>query len=305
MGRNHEYAPGEVAEVWVHNRKTGEQELRGEVQIEDLVDVLTRISNRTGANGPQSPVTQFILRQAAEHLAEGLAGDIESRDGREPLPRMLSTSLGHQPFIEGVLDMSQHQMLRRWPMATDWYGDLVAYILRAVRFRETKELVRASLPLWLQLPFGELVRRFATEHLVVRSDQRLFRVAEAIQALWPDYEPVRESQRNYRRLMHAKWDPVFRRVMEAYDLHLAPGVSLSEVTWAFNAAHWREVQELLSDPEGRPDYSNEGDDRWTRSARSGLLIVAGSVVDADGMPIAAAVLAQRKARVPSDQVPTA
>lgn len=29
--------------------------------------------------------------------------------------------------------MSQHQMLRRWPLASDWYTDVINYVLRPAR----------------------------------------------------------------------------------------------------------------------------------------------------------------------------
>ena len=287
-----EWSPGEIAEVWVHDKGSDTKRLRGDIVIEDLTMTLRRISARTGANGPQSPVTQFILAAAAEHLAARLIDDVQSRDGREPLPRMLSGSLGHQPFIESVLGMSQHQMLRRWPLANDWYADVVSYILRPVRFAATEEIIRNELPTWLTLPFGEVVRRFAIEHLVVRGDQRIFRVAEAIQALWPDYEPVRASQRQYRESVHTHWEPVFAAIMQAYDLHLGPGVSLAEASWAFNAVHWREVQERLADPE-RALYSVRPGTEWTWSGRAGLMVCAGAVVTADGRPLTADELAVR------------
>lgn len=292
MARSREWEPGELAPVWVQDRGATTRRNRGTVVIEDLAPVLTRISSRTGANGPQSPVTQFILAQAAAHLSERLIEDVQGRDGREPLPKILSGSLGHQPFIEGVLGMSQHQMLRRWPLATDWYADVVAYILRPVRFRANEEAILALLPEWLKLPFGEVIRRFAAEQLVVRSDQRIFRVAEAIQALWPDYAPVRESQALYHKMLTEQWEPVYARIMSAYNLKLAPGASLSETAWTFNAVHWREVQERLADPERDPYSSDMHPDGWTLSGRAAMLVTAGTVVGADGRPFTADELAR-------------
>ena len=69
VNRVTEGTPGEPAEVWVPDRGGGPLRLRATIQIEDLSGVLTCISSRSGANGPQNPVTQFILAQAAEHLA--------------------------------------------------------------------------------------------------------------------------------------------------------------------------------------------------------------------------------------------
>ena len=62
MRRVTEGAPGEEVEVWVQDKGGGRPLLRGTVLIEDLSPVLTCISSRSGANGPLSPVTQYILQ---------------------------------------------------------------------------------------------------------------------------------------------------------------------------------------------------------------------------------------------------
>ena len=157
MSRIIEGTPGESAEVWIQDRGSAKAGLRGTIVIEDLSGVLTSISSRSGANGPNNPVTQYILAEAADYLAERL---IEDASG-ETVPRTLSSALGHQPFIESVLNMSQHQMLRRWPLATDWYQDVVNYIMRPSRFARATVEVRAHFEAWTTGSLGEFIRRFS------------------------------------------------------------------------------------------------------------------------------------------------
>ena len=93
MQRLIEGTPGQEAEVWVQDRGGGPLRLRGTLVIEDLSDVLTEISSRTGANGPLNPVTQFMLSEASNHLAERLSGNDHAKNARAGhVPRLLSTA---------------------------------------------------------------------------------------------------------------------------------------------------------------------------------------------------------------------
>ena len=63
--------------VYAQGKGESSATLRGHVVIEDLTGVLDRISSRTGPNGPQGEVTQWILSQAARHLAERFSESVE------------------------------------------------------------------------------------------------------------------------------------------------------------------------------------------------------------------------------------
>lgn len=289
-----EARPGETAEVWVPERGGGPLKLRGTVEIEDLTGVLTCISSRSGANGPQNPVTQYILAQAAEHLAERLVEDVApGRDGRESVPRTLSGSLGHQPFIESVLGMSQHQMLRRWPLALDWYTDVINYILRPSRFDGMQGSFEERMEEWTRGTLGDLIRSFADHLFVPPESLKVFRMSEALQSLWPDFPPVRNAYQAYRRQVNEHWVPMYEAALRVYGLRLRPGVDLTEVAWAFNALQARETFERLSDPD-MPYHTAADGTRWSMTARSGLMIIAGAVVDADGRALSYDELVNRK-----------
>lgn len=271
---------GEPAEVWVQDRGGGQLRLRGTVVIEDLTDVLTSISARSGANGPLNPVTQYILSEAADHLAARLTDNGVTAD-RDTVPRILSSSLGHQPFIEQVLEMSQHQMLRRWPLASDWYADVVNYIVRPGRFDSLHRAGVEHLEEWTSGSFGEFLRQFGA--LVVRGTQpaHVVRVAEALQLLWPDYAPVRSALESYARQVRELWLPLYLESARRYGLLIRPGVSHEDLAWALNALQARETMELLGQPDtGRPIAP--GGEPWSRTSRAALLLIAGTVTDHDG-----------------------
>lgn len=293
MARVTEGMPGEVEEVWVRDRGDGAPRSRGTVLIEDLADVLTCIASRSGANGPQNPVTQYILSEAANYLAERLVVDVApAKDGREPVPRMLSSALGHQPFIESVLNMSQHQMLRRWPLATDWYQDVISYVLRPSRFDRQDGLTQAQFDQWATGPFGDFLRQFADAAFVPNENPRVLRMAEALQSLWPDYPPVKAAMLSYRRSMMTIWAPRYEAAVHRYGLRLCPEFSLEEIAWAFNAIQARETFERLADPE-MPHHVAADGTRWTMTARAGLMLVAGAVTDLEGRPLSYTELVDR------------
>jgi hypothetical protein len=293
MSRIIEGAPGDIAEVWIQDRGAADARLRGKITIEDLSDVLTCISARNGANGPNNPVTQYILAQAADYLAERLIEDANpGRDGRDSVPRTLSSALGHQPFIETVLNMSQHQMLRRWPLATDWYQDVVHYVLRPSRFSRATGEVRAHFDEWTTRPFGEFLRLFSDTVFTFDGDPKVLRMAEALQALWPDYPPVREASEAYHLQILSMWAPLYTTALARYGLRLRPEFTMSDVAWAFNALQTRETWERLSgaDVSGRKALDGA---MWSLTALSSMIVIAGAVTDADGRVLTPTELARR------------
>lgn len=198
--------------------------------MEDLRGVVTRTASKSGINGPNSPVTQYMLAEAASQLSQRLRGDFT---GTSP-PRLLSALIGHEPFVEDRLFMSPHQMRRRWPIAADWYGDLIAYVLRPHRHasnaRETLDLVQS----WLQLPFGQFVARFASQQATAIQDPQAFGLPSTLYAIWPDYQPVRDAYQTHRNSVAAIWTPLYQLLLNHYRLALRPGVRLDDLCWALD-----------------------------------------------------------------------
>lgn len=281
MERLIEGAPGDEAAVWVQDRGGGPLRLRGHIVIEDLTGVLTSISSTSGANGPMNPVTQYMLSRAAQHLADRLVDDAPpTREGRDSVPRILSSSLGHQPFVESVLEMSQHQMLRRWPLATDWYNDVINYVMRPARFDPKFNQLVDNVLENTSGTLGEFIRTFAYQAYSYADSQKVVRVAEALQALWPDYPPVQKAMGQYREHILERYVPLYEGVMRTYGLVARPNVSLQPISWAFNALHAREALEYLAgqtttfeDPQGT---------NWSLTAWTVLVLIAGATTDEEG-----------------------
>lgn len=121
------WEPGEQVEVKVQPRGGGPEQSRGSIVLEDLGEVVTRIASRRGPSGPNAPITQFMLSEATRHLSERLGQElVEQPLAEDSVPRVLSALIGHEPFVENVLKMSVHQMRRRWPLAGDWYADVIS-----------------------------------------------------------------------------------------------------------------------------------------------------------------------------------
>lgn len=255
--------------------------------------MLTRITNRTGANGPQNPVTQYILKQAAERLADRLVGDIDNSITGDSVPRILSGALGHQPFIESVLGLSQHQMLRRWPTATDWYADVISYVMRPARFGAVHITTADNLLEWSRGTLGEFIRRFLDHQVASFGDLREMRMAEALQALWPDYPPVRDAIDSYRVMVKETWIPIYSAAMGRYGLVLRPGVTAEELAWMFNAVFSRDTLERLADPDSPGRIDSRGN-RWSMTARSALIMTAGATTDLEGRTLTLEELEDRE-----------
>ncbi len=274
---------------------------RGEVVIEDLSGVVTRLSARAGPNGPQGAVTQWMLREASAHLAEQLATDLAPRESGEAMPRILSALVGHEPFVKGVLDASIHQLNRRWPIASDWYADLIAYIMRprpaAVNMTEMGAYVGED----DDVSLADLVSGLARFQLAVIRDPQVFTLAETLRTLWPDHPEVQAA---YARVQDAQFEQATELVefaLSAYGLHLRPGVTAFDVVWAIQAlSSWDYREERI-----RPDRSDPADPvdgaGRPRSARAVLQYLAGALQDRDG---AALTLADLYARRPLPDEPT-
>lgn len=274
-----EGVPGEVAEVWVQDRGGGKPRLRGTVVIEDLTGVLTAISAPSGANGPLNPVTQFILAKAADHLAERLADNAVSGD-RESVPRILSSSLGHQPFIEQVLGMSPHQIIRRWPLASDWYTDVINYVMRPSRFDPLHRATVEQIGAWASGSFGNFLKTFGATVTRGTLPEHVVRVAEALQSLWPDYAPVRRALDGYQRQVRELWLPLYLEALTHYGLTVREGVDPEDLAWAINALQARETLENLGKPEA--ELVGDGGERWSRATRGVLFILVGTLTDLEG-----------------------
>lgn len=280
MERLIEGVPGEEAAIWVQDRGGGPLRLRGHLVVEDLSDVLTNISSRSGANGPLNPVTQYMLARAANHLADRLIDDAPpTREGRDSVPRILSSSLGHQPFVESVLEMSQHQMLRRWPLATDWYTDVINYVMRPARFDAKYDTLYATLAQFANAPFGDFVRNFAYQAFTYADNQKVVRVAEALQALWPDYPPVRKAIAQYRQTVIDQYVPIYRALMHSYGLVPRDGMDIQPISWAFNALHAREALEHVA---GQNTTHVHDGVEWSLTGWTCLVLICGATRPEEG-----------------------
>lgn len=289
-----EGVPGETAEVWVQERGGGALRLRGEVVIEDLRPVLTSIASRSGANGPQNPVTQFMLREASSRLAERLVGDHRLNGPRstDHVPRLLSSALGHQPFIETTLQMSQHQMLRRWPQASAWYTDVITYMLRSSRYTDIDRQLTAQTPTWATDTLGGFIRRLSDQASMIGHHHNERRVAEALQILWPDFPPVQRAISNRKDDLRRRWLPLCAATLTAYGLRLRHGVTPEMVIWTIDALNERASMEKLSGL-ATPQSIAAGQ-TWSASAWASLVVLSGACEDDQGNAFSPSELAARE-----------
>ncbi|MFV0407554.1 MAG: hypothetical protein ACK5LN_12180 [Propioniciclava sp.] len=282
MERLIEGVPGEPAQVWVQQRGGGPLRLRGEVMIEDLRPVLVSISSSTGANGPLNPVTQFMLHQASRRLADRLTGDkrLGGASSADHVPRLLSSTLGHQPFVESALHMSQHQMLRRWPQATAWYTDVIRYMLRATPHIDAATAVAGKVPSWARESLGTFIQRLSEHGRLTVQDPNERRVAEALQILWPDFPPVQQARTAMLTELRERWRPMFLASLATYGLTLRPGLDADTVIWATEAVHDQQSLQRLS---GLNRVLPSGVERtWSPSTWASIMLLAGACIDERG-----------------------
>lgn len=277
-----EYAVGDEVRIELQPRGGGEPEYRGTVVIEDLTGVVTRTASTRGVNGPQSPVTQFLLAQAAQHLNEAFVRDMDSLPDAGAVPRLLSAAVGHEPFIEQTLNLSVHHMRRRWPLAGDWYADLVSYILSSGRAGYLMVSDDQWLE-WVELPLGELLGRVAERMQRTFHESVWFPLSQTMRAMWPNYEPVKEAVRREEQFLHENWRALFAVLADHYGLRFHPEVDVGELLWAtvamadVEARHRRLENEspLMSTRALRPGAVDA-----TFSNRATMIMLAGAVSDA-------------------------
>lgn len=228
-------APWAESDVWAQRRGSSNRELLGRVTIEPLDGVLTRMTAQQGANGPRGPLTQYLLREGAVRLASALTGIGDAEASSEGMTSFLSRLVGHERFVEDELDLSAHNMRRRWPLAGDWYADLVAYIMRPQRHEITARITSARLLAALTLPFGEFVSVFTALQLELSNDVMLFRLPETLEWLFPENPIVRESLSNYLSTLDTYWGPLYLGILDHYGLRLKDGATVQESVWSFMA----------------------------------------------------------------------
>lgn len=289
-------AIGDRVPVTAHQRGSPTPRLLGHVEIEDLRSIVSRTATSRGPNGPQGPMTQFILAEAVRHLSEQLCADIRPRDGREPVPRVLSALIGHERFVEEVIGVSVNHMRRRWPSATDWYADLLAYVMRPSRHDTNYARLRESFPDWLRMPLGEFARHFAEAQIELSGHVDLFGLADTFRWLWPDHPAVRESLTTSLGALDALWLPVMRHTFEVYDLRPRPGIELSEMVWTMSALmSWESHQRSIDPAQVRYVDPTDGRHR-SRTARSSLVYLQAAVEDLDGNQLTLAEIYAREPR---------
>lgn len=287
---------GERLPVYAVSRGEKSPSLQGHVIIEDLSGVLGRINARSGANGPQSEVTQWILAQAARHFAAQLTEDAEPVNGEGSLPKALSVLVGHEPFMKNALGLSVHQMLRRWPQASDWYDDLLAYILRPNVMQGTQSQAVVDLPRWFGLPFGELLAEFTDQQVNTPDHGGLYQLRDIVDAMWPNHPQVQAARVRHMQSQVELWTPLAQSVLDWYGLRLRAGVRIHVIIWAVEAlASWQIRTVRIT--KGRPPMAASDSPLPGGSvADAALLLVAGAVEDLSGRMLTVAELTKRRPR---------
>lgn len=289
---------GERVAVTANRRGSREPTVVGHVRLEDLTPVVVRTASANGPNGPQGPMTQFILAEAVRHLSAQLGEDIQPKGGREPVPRVLSVLVGHERFVEEVLGISINQMRRRWPSATDWYADLLAYILRPSRHDANYAQLREALPGWLELPLGEFSRNLAGAQISQALDVNLYGLADTVRWLWPEHPVVRSSLAASLGALYELWIPILYQVFGVYGLLPREGIEAEEMAWTLNALmsweshQWSIDQQLVQ-------YVDPSDGRRrSRTSRTAMVYLLGACESVDGEPLTLPALYARRPRRP-------
>ncbi|WP_109473082.1 hypothetical protein [Ornithinimicrobium cavernae] len=280
-------APGgpETVEVLVRDRGQRTTGSRGTIELEDLSHVVTRLATTTGPNGPNGPVTQYILAEGARHLSERLVADLGADFEGNSAPRILSALIGHEPFVETGLNLSNHHMRRRWPMAADWYADLISYILRPQRYTRNEQNAMGSMAEWMALPFGALVEQFAAHQVRATQDPQLFRLADILYAIWPDYAPIQHAYARHRRTVEETWTPLYHQLLGHYRLRLRDGIRVGDMCWLIDTVVNRSGHDL--------SLSYGVGDAAGSAGRTVLVYVAGCVTADDGTLLTLEELAGR------------
>lgn len=288
---------GQEVDVVARLRGSHENSVVGRVVIEDLSAVLTHISHREGPNGPWGPMTQFLVAAGAHRLSDTLRGDLDPQtDADSPVPRLLSALVGHEPFVQ-ELGLSVHHMRRRWPSAADWYADLLAYILRPGRHRQTIDETSARMAAHLELPLGLCVEATVREQLAYSQDPLVYRLSTAVERLWPEHPAVRRAQRADHEIVQEVWSALFGSFVEAYGLQLQPGASYEHGAWSIVVLITTEAHQRLIDPETPVPRLPGIDQPCFRSTLTILHYLAGSTLSADGRTLTVEEISQRRSVV--------
>lgn len=289
---------GERVPVTASRRGAHERTVLGYVELEDLTPVVIRTATAHGPNGPQGPMTQYMLAEAVRHLSEQLGADVQPRAGREPVPRVLSALVGHERFVEEVLGISINQMRRRWPSATDWYADLLAYVLRPARHDANYAMLRESLPGWLELPLGEFARSLAGAQISLKLDLSLYGLADTVRWLWPEHPVVRSSLAASLCALYELWIPILHQVFGVYGLRPRDGVEPEEMAWTLNALmSWESHQWSIDQQLVRYVDPSDGR-RRSRTSRTAMVYLLGACESVDGRPLTLPDLYARTPRRP-------
>ncbi len=282
-------------EVWAQRRRRDTPELVGWVEPEDLGDVLTHLVSRRAPNGPEGPMTQYLLAQAAHLLARRLREDADTvtDPNEERAPRVLSALVGHETFVAEHLGLSVNQMRRRWPLAADWYDDLLAYVLRPQRHRFNHDAFVDQFATWLTLPMGDIIGRLIESQVMIAQDDLVYGLAETLQWMWPRSGRVRQALIHERETIRAFYRPVALRMLAVYDIRLRPGTDVDELLWAINALVSWEAHQRSIDPTmcwfAREDPGRAG----SRTTRLVLQLLTVMVTDQAGCDLDAAELERR------------
>ena len=295
---------GDEVEVRAQVRGQADEDVLGTVVIEDLDGIVRHLPPGDGANGPRSPMTQFLLQAAVSEMGKRLAQGPALRVDEDAAPnhdaavaRVMSSLVGHEPFVTNTLGLSVHQMRRRWPVAGDWYADLVRYVLRGTR-SDIGDRIRSDEEEWLSLDLGEFMSLAVTLRWSSYRHPELLGLAQTIRSLWPAYEPVIDATHDGEAGM-ARWGPFITYLLSRFGLRLRPGVSIGEILWSFDALASTEEQRARSRSESilfaEVSEAAPGGRDYPYPARAVMLILAGALVDEDGQPVPLDELYRRRA----------
>lgn len=232
--------------------------------------------------------------------------DARSIELNESAPRVLSALVGHEPFVETTLNLSVHQMRRRWPAAADWYADLIAYIVRSSA-RGVIDVPDEEMAQLMEQSLGVLVHRICQVRFEELSTSDFFGLSLAVRAMWPTYPPVQESVREEEQALLKDWAPLFGLLSDHYGLMIRDDVEVGELYWAFESFHLLESERVKINGDSvlfegsSPDL---GIPQRPYAARLILVLLAGAVVDVEsGEPLTPAELSARMPRRPVTEPP--
>jgi hypothetical protein len=125
------------------------------------------------------------------------------------------------------------------------------------------------------------------------TDPTLYRLADLIEALWPEHPVVVDATVRSRRLMESEWSAIYQGAFDAYGLVLRHELAMSDVVWTLQALTAWDIREqrVTPDPVGMVERLDGR--RWARSGRSAVVFLAGALQTADGRSLTHEELLQR------------